>query len=148
MRLESATSQYDEIGERDACDAMYNAVFLQNGGNSKMATDSEFRAAIKTAPIYLTNKELVHFLLYAIELSDREARKTIPDFDAASTVEHIMPQPVSYTHLDVYKRQNLFYPSSLNISQNRIHDILPEHLIEIIWMMATCYIRFNIEFTP
>lgn len=102
LRLESATSQYDEIGERDACDAMYNAVFLQNGGNSKMATDSEFRAAIKTAPIYLTNKELVHFLLYAIELSDREARKTIPDFDAASTVEHIMPQHPTQEWLDEF----------------------------------------------
>lgn len=102
LRFESATSQYDEIGERDACDAMYNAVFLQNRGNYKMATDSEFRAAIKTSPIYLTDKELVHFLLYAIEMSDRETRKTIPDFDAASSIEHIMPQHPTQEWIDEF----------------------------------------------
>ena len=102
LRFESATSQYDEIGERDACDAMYNAVFLQNRGNYKMATDSEFRAAIKTSPIYLTDKELVHFLLYAIEMSDRETRKTIPDFDAASSIEHIMPQHSTQEWIDEF----------------------------------------------
>lgn len=101
-RFEAATNQYDEIGEKDACDAMYNAVFLQNRGNYKMATDSEFRAAIKTSPIYLTDKELVHFLLYAIEMSDRETRKTIPDFDAASSIEHIMPQHQTQEWLDEF----------------------------------------------
>lgn len=101
-RFEAATNQCDEIGERDACDAMYNAVFLQNRGNYKMATDSEFRAAIKTSPIYLTDKELVHFLLYAIEMSDRETRKTIPDFDAASSIEHIMPQHPTQEWLDEF----------------------------------------------
>lgn len=101
-RFEAATNQCDEIGERDACDAMYNAVFLQNRGNYKMATDSEFRAAIKTSPIYLTDKELVHFLLYAIEMSDRETRKTIPDFDVASSIEHIMPQHPTQEWIDEF----------------------------------------------
>lgn len=102
-RFDSAVSDYDDIPLDIAQDAMYNAVFLQNRGGYRMATDSEFKAAIKTQSIYLSDKELVKFLLYTIEISDKEARKAVPDFNAKTiSIEHIMPQHPSQEWIDEF----------------------------------------------
>ena len=102
-RFESATNQYELIPTDIAEDAIYNALFLLNRGNYRMASDSEFKAAIKTVPVYLSDKQFTKFILYTIELSDSRTRKTIPDFDAKTvSIEHILPQHPNQNWLDEF----------------------------------------------
>lgn len=102
-RFESATNQYELIPTDIAEDAIYNALFLLNRGNYRMASDSEFKAAIKTVPVYLSDKQFTKFILYTIELSDSRTRKTIPDFDAKTvSIEHILPQHPNQKWLDEF----------------------------------------------
>ena len=54
-------------------------------------------------------------------LADTEPWKLAKtDMERVGTILNISLQPVSYTHLDVYKRQNIFTPAENNKPANTI----------------------------
>ena len=93
QRFMEATKDIPEIKNNDALDYLWETLILSSHGAYRLASDDELVESIKTQSFYGQSKDITRFILYVIELSDKELRKGIPSYDAKTiSIEHILPQ--------------------------------------------------------
>lgn len=93
QRFMEATKDIPEIENNDALDYLWETLILSSHGAYRLASDDELVESIKTQSFYGQSKDITRFILYVIELSDKESRKGIPSYDAKTiSIEHILPQ--------------------------------------------------------
>lgn len=92
-RFMESTKNLDKISTDEASDYLFEALIISSHGDYRLVTDDELIESLKTQSFYNQSKDITKFVLYIIELNDKEARKGIPLYDTKTiSIEHILPQ--------------------------------------------------------
>ena len=92
-RFIESTKDLDTISKDEAADYLFEALMFASHGDFRLVTDDELVESLKIQSFYNQSKDITKFILYIIELHDKESRKGIPSYETKTiSIEHILPQ--------------------------------------------------------